>query len=182
MDQNNQKMCPYLSIKTMKCRICSGGLFIPLNDHIEIYCKTPMHTQCLQYSMQSENIAQRLENAGKRYKNRRKYHRVPADKKVTLVKLLGSERIVTHHPISAHTLDLSMGGMRLQTDTPLVNDSVMHFSLETLTAGSPHRGVGRVAWCNKQIDEPGYQIGIVFKDEQFKQSMEAYLNSQNQQS
>jgi hypothetical protein len=174
-------MCPYFAVHTLKCRICSGGLFIPLNDHIETYCKTAMHRQCLQYSMHSEKNAKRLESAAAHYKNRRKYQRVPEERKVTMVKLLGSERFVTRHPISANTLDLSMGGMRLQSDAPLTNDTVMHFSLP-LRAGRSHTGVGQVAWCNKQIDEPGYQIGIAFQDEQFKQAMAAYLNAEYRQS
>lgn len=178
-DHKSHASCPYWSAKTMKCKICSGGLFIPLNDHIETYCKTPSHEQCLQYSMHLESDDQCIDKTADRYKNRRKYTRVATQRNVTLVQLINSKRIVTHHPIAASTIDMSMGGMRIHTDRPLTSDSLMHLSFEPPLGDNQNNCIGQVAWCNKQIDEPGYQVGISFHDEQFIQTMGIFLGNQS---
>lgn len=179
VDNNNirQANCPYWSAKSMKCRICSGGLFIPLDDHIEVYCKTPAFPQCLQFSLHTENHVQILDRREEAYKNRRKYLRIETEYKVTLVKLVDSGKIASHHSTIGKTLDVSMGGMRLATKTPLANDTLLQFSFDPSFPEELQYGSGQVAWCNKQIDEPGYQAGITFHDDHLIEAMGLYLGA-----
>lgn len=158
----------------MKCRVSKGGLFIPLDDHIRTYCKTPYHPQCLQHALHSENRLKIIERANQD-RNRRKFARVEACYKITLVKLIHSGAIVSHYSTFAETLDLSSGGMRLTTNTPLKNDSVLQFSFGNDFPESLQEGIGQVAWCNKEIDNPGYQAGISFQDDQTIEAMNLFL-------
>src|SRR5512141_2840335 len=109
--------CPFWSMQAMKCQLCREGLFIPLNDHIEVYCQTRHYPQCPQFLLHSakHRRANRL--------NRRKYERVAASHRVVL-----SELVQTQSPhvspalgqvLSCRSLDLSKGGIRLASEQPL---------------------------------------------------------------
>lgn len=173
--------CPFWSMLSMKCRVSKGGLFIPLDDHIEAYCKTPYFSQCLQHALHSENRLRMIERANQA-RNRRKFSRVDACYKITLVRLIHSGAVATHHSAYAETLDLSSGGMRLTTNIPLKNDSVLQFSFGNDFPEGLHEGIGQVAWCNKEIDNPGYQAGVSFQDEQTIEAMDLFLGMHFQDS
>ena len=158
----------------MKCRVSKGGLFIPLDDHIETYCKTIDYPNCIQHTLHSQNRLKIVERANQN-KNRRKFSRVDACYKITLVRLINTGAVVSHHSAFAETLDLSSGGMRLATNTPLKNDSVLKFSFGNDFPESVQEGIGQVAWCNKEIDNPGYQAGISFQNEQTIEAMDFFL-------
>ena len=122
--------CPFWSALSLKCQICSGGLFIPLDDHMEVYCKTPHYPQCLQYSLQQNNQLEISGTICTDKRNRRKFPRIEESHKITLVKLNESGEIATHLTTPAKTLDLSNGGMRLTTNKPLVKTSLIYFSFD----------------------------------------------------
>ena len=169
--------CPFWSTQAMKCQLYREGFFIPLNDHIEVYCKTLHYPQCVQFSQHSANHPQPIEKRGL---NRRKYERVAASHRVTLVELLQTGQSASHLP-AAHesatccTLDLSKGGMRLTTEQPLVKASVIRFSFADSFPKSVQTGQGQIAWCNKQQDQPDYQAGIAFQDDRLIDTMGLYL-------
>lgn len=170
--------CRFWSALSMKCRICKEGLFIPLDNHIEMYCKTTEYPHCLQYMLHSENIQSYLDHTKKTESNRRKYERYQTCHQITLVRLVQSGKIASHYSIIAKTLDLSSGGMRLTTKNPLINHSLVQFTFDQSFPENLQNGTGQVAWCNKQIDEPGYQAGITFQDDRLITSMDRYLVSQ----
>ena len=171
----SQEFCPFWSVQTVKCQLGQGGIFIPLDDHIEVYCKTEYFPQCMQYILHSEDHIQLMDISKKVNLNRRKYERIEACYKVTLVKLAHSGQIVSHISTIGRTLDLSQGGMRLAMDKPLVSDTVVGFSLEGSFPRILQAGKGQVAWCSKEIDGPGYQAGISFQDDQIIDAMGLYL-------
>lgn len=51
----HREVCPFWSMPAMQCQLCRGGLFIPLNDHIEMYCQSIHYPQCLQFLLHSED-------------------------------------------------------------------------------------------------------------------------------
>jgi hypothetical protein len=167
--------CPFWATLSMKCRIYKGGLFIPLDDHIQVYCKTLNYPQCLQYELHLRNHLEIIDKANHRYKNRRKFTRIEARYKITLVRLIHSDMVVSHYSTLARTLDLSNGGMRLTTHEPLINDTVLQFSFGDTFPEHLQEGTGQVAWCNKEVDAPGYQAGISFHDDQTVEAMGLYL-------
>lgn len=174
--QKDAGTCPFWSTQSTECRICKNGLFIPLDNHIEVYCKTTDYVQCLQYGLHPENRLQRVDKT-EQSKNRRKYERVEANLKVTLVKYIHSGEIGSHCSAFAKTMDLSCGGMRLTTNKPLPNDSIVMFSFDNSFGSTLKECSGKVAWCNKAIDHPGYQAGITFRDDNMIKAMNSYLDS-----
>lgn len=175
-DTPNTDKCPFWSVLSMKCRICKGGLFIPLDNHIDEYCKTPEHIQCLQYTFHLEKQSAIIQHAKMLNKSRRQFTRIEAFHKITLVKLIQTGTVVSHCSCFARTLDLSSGGMRLTTDRPLANNTVVQFLFGKPFPQELQGGSGQVAWCNKEIDNPGYQAGITFQDDRIREAMSLYLD------
>jgi hypothetical protein len=174
-DIKKDNTCPFWSGESLKCRICNGGLFIPLDDHIDVYCTSPIFSQCLQYELHSAKHLEIMQKARETRENRRKYSRIFASYKVTLAKLKESGEIVSHRPTVAKTLDVSKGGMRLVTDIPLTNDTVLQFSFDKTFPKKLQGATGQVTWCHKQIDEPGYQAGVSFQGDHIIEAMGNYL-------
>ena len=167
--------CPYWSEISKECRICQGGLFIPLDDHIEAYCTTLSYPQCLQYSFHPDHQPLPTDSTTQA-SNRRRYGRVEAACRITLVRLVATGTVVSHFSAFAETLDLSRGGMRLATNKPLPDEALLSFSFDSSFPEKLHEASGQVMWCNKEIDSPGYQAGIAFQDEDTMEAMASYLD------
>ena len=173
---NSKPTCPFWSVQSLKCKLCSEGLFIPLDDHIDVYCTTAAYPQCQQYSLYAESKAQAFADQEQENENRRKYRRIQTQHKVTLVQLTSSGEIASH---VATTRDVSMGGMRLSIEEPMLNDTSVQFSFADFFPESLQSGIGQIAWCNKQIDAPGYQAGLAFQGERIARAMGLYLGLRN---
>ena len=167
------EFCPFWSAESLKCKVCNDGLFIPFDDHIKVYCTTLDYPQCLQYALYAGSHLQASEERD--LENRRKYQRVETEHRVTLVKLTKSGEMVSHYSTVAKTLDVSMGGMRVLTSDPLLNDTVVQFSFDDSFPKSLQSGMGQIKWCNKQVDEKSYQIGLSFQEENAVKAMGSYL-------
>lgn len=173
------EVCPFWAPDSMKCKLCNDGLFIPLEDHIKIYCKTANHPQCLQYSLYADSHIKSLENSAAFLKNRRKYPRVEVHHKVTLIKFTKSGEIATHYPAVAKTLDVGAGGMRLVVDDILPTDTELQFAFDDSFPKPLQSGIGKIEWCNKQLDESGYHAGLSFHGKETIKAMEFYLGVHN---
>lgn len=173
--------CPFWSVKSLKCRLCNDGLFIPLDNHIEIYCTTVDYPQCLQYSLYMNSQEGQHQQKEDQYENRRRHRRIVTRHKVTLVKLLHSGEIISHHSTFAETLDISMGGMRVTMKSPLLNNTVVQFSFDDSFPESLQTGIGKIQWCNKQIDDNVYQAGLAFQGPHIIEAMGLFLGIHDKQ-
>jgi hypothetical protein len=174
-DRRNQEKCPFWSATSKKCSICEGGLFIPLDDHVEAFCKTPRFSACPIYVDHSENQLVLLEKVRKSELNRRKYMRFETSRHLTLIKIFASGKLVSQLASDVKTIDISKGGVRMATEQPLDNDTVVQISFDDATSQTLHEITGHIKWCNKQPDEPGYQTGVSFPEERIVEAMGHYL-------
>ena len=137
----------------------------------------------MQYTLHSENQISLQEKVRKSEENRRKYIRIQSSHAITLIKIFGSDKpespIITTR---ANTVDVSNGGMRVATDKPLSYDSVVQFTFDDSFPQSLHQLTGHVEWCNKQLDEPGYQAGVSFQGDHIIEAMGHYLKQQHRHS
>lgn len=168
--------CPFWSETFRKCRICQGGLFIPLDDHVEAYCTTLSYPQCVQYTLEHDQQHLQPDRNQEITQNRRQYPRTQACWKITLVRLSTSNIVTPHFSAIAETIDLSRTGMRLTTRKPLPDSALLTFSFDHSFPKTPDDSIGVVMWCNKEIDNPGYQAGIAFKDDTTREAVAAYLD------
>ncbi len=165
-DSKHKEKCPFWSAASVKCTICDNGLFIPLDNHAEAFCKTSRYAACMQYTLYSENHIYLQERVRKSEVNRRKYLRIESCYAITLVKIFESGDPVEPIPYEAQTIDVSKSGMRVATSKPLVHEALVQFSFDESFPLRIHEITGQVEWCNKQVDEPGYQAGVSFRGNQ----------------
>lgn len=160
----------------MKCQLCRGGLFIPLNDHIELYCQTLHYPQCEQFSLHSSPHLQTIGNAKP---NRRKYERMAMIHQVTLTEFEKGISAASYagarlSPAIARTFSLSKGGMGIITEHPLPRASVVRFAFENSFPESIQCGEGRIAWLSKRQTSQ-YRAGIAFQNHRYIETMGLYL-------
>ena len=173
--------CPFWSVKSLKCRLCNDGLFIPLDNHIDIYCITGDYPQCLQYSLYMNSPEGKRQQDESQFENRRRHRRIATRHNVTLVKLLHSGEIIPHHSTVAETLDISVGGMRVSMERPLLNNTVVQFSFDDSFPESLQTGIGKILWCNKHIDDNAYQAGLSFQGPHMIEAMGLFLGIHDRQ-
>jgi len=177
----HSKFCPYWSAVSLKCSLCTDGLFIPMDDHIEVYCKTEEYSMCLQYNLRHDSINPSSLYAGTiPSNNRRKYERVESTHCIKLVRLNSSGRTASHFSSLANTIDLSMGGLRLRTHEPLINDTVVQFSFDDSVPDLLQSGTATIKWCYRMIDTAEYQAGLAFRSNQTVEAMAMYLGVHSQ--
>lgn len=171
--------CPFWAAVSMKCSISNGGLFIPLDNHREIFCATPHFRECRQFSLYSENQNYSPEKVRKSVVNRRKYLRFASSHQITRMKVFNSGQPVSYNSTKINTLDVSKGGMRIATDRPVGHETVIQFYFDNSFPHALQKVCGQVAWCNKKADEFGYQAGVCFTTDQMIEEMGRFLDQQH---
>jgi len=157
--------CPYyLQGRDCDCQMTRGGLFIPLPEHVEIFCKTIRYSSCPQYmrgkALIQENIRKNLETADSRRRFPRLRNRFPVilstcNEKGSPVEIIDSD---------AMTLDLSLGGMRISSNSPISPDKILHFSFREDFYHTPIKGVGEIRWSRPAEGPLPFEAGIAFLD------------------
>ncbi len=173
---NNKKtssICKFWSASEHTCKVCNSGLFIPLDDHIEIYCKTPEHVLCIQYNMnvQTANKEEKWTSV-----NRRRHMRVNERQQITMVRLNESGNVVSHLPEKANVLDLSMGGMRVNSRELLMHDSIVQFTFSGDDIPTTMQtGIAKVRWSFPINNDALYQVGLAFQNERTMKAIGRHL-------
>ena len=161
-DHTEIACCPFWSNLDQKCRISTGGLFIPLDDHIDIYCITEDYSLCLQYNM-NNNIPE-ASNDVAIHGNRRSFPRLEAQYRVTLVKITETGQLAKHFSLNATTVDISKGGMRLTTSEQLVDDTHIAFTFIDDLPKELQSGIAKIKWSKKNEATGDYYAGLAFED------------------
>jgi hypothetical protein len=178
-NEKQRIVCPFWSPAEKTCKMQAIGLFIPLDDHIEIYCKRAEHILCQQYKL-SLDTSRETGKADLDIKtgNRRQYPRITSNHHLTLVRLSDSGQVIGHSPSRASTLDLSSGGMRLTTRELLMHDSIIQFHFKSSLSSSLKSGLAKVKWCAQAGNDMEYHAGLAFQNDEVIQAMDSYLGSQ----
>lgn len=135
---------------------------------------------CLQYNLSHDsNLLSDSGTDNLSSENRRKYDRIESTHRITLVRLSGSGKIASHFSTPASTIDMSMGGLRLRTQEPLINDTVVRFSFDDSVPQLLQSGTATIKWCYRLIDSSEYQAGLAFRSNQTVEAMGMYLGVHN---
>ena len=157
--------CPYYLLGDLgDCQMTRGGLYIPLPEHIEIFCKTIRYSSCPQYirgkSLLQGNIRKKVETSDSRRRFPRIGNRFPVtistcDEKGQPVEVLDQEAV---------TLDLSLGGIRISSNSEIPPNKILHFAFREDLCHTTVKGVGEVRWSRKTEGPLPYQAGLAFLD------------------
>ncbi len=170
---NKEPVCPYWQDSKCGSKTGSDGLYIPLDDHIQMYCESSNFSHCSQY-LEYDDVEHH--NTGSK-SNKRKRARISSKQPITIVYLNDSGNVVSKEIHKAMTIDLSKGGMRLFTDEPIMKNSLIQFSLDDTDASKSEEGIAISRWCNQLKDEDGYHVGFAYHNKETSTRMSHYFNS-----
>lgn len=175
--QSSRKQCPYWGKNNShECKMTKGGLYIPMPEHINMFCLTSRYTFCHQYIRGCEL----LREAAKKYGfivdgGRRRYRRV-AERIPVSVSLCDKDRgLIELIDEDAVTIDLSLGGLRLLSRRELPRDSLVSFGFGPDFTIPDLAGIGEVKWCELKSDSPLFEAGLAFSDFRVTQAIGSHL-------
>ena len=158
----SKQVCPHWSQQDRSCLLSQKGLFLPVTEHVEIYCEGGNYSSCSQYMGQVlRPPAGTVIDQGV---NRRRHPRVPGRFFFRLAESSAEEDLNRLIDDAAITVDLSRGGIRFESYRALPEGAEILFSLNGDFSSVPLRGRGRVKWCRSLDDAPLYHAGISFVD------------------
>jgi hypothetical protein len=156
--------CPYWVVGDNEsiCGLSEGGLFIPVARHTETFCKTANFSTCAQFQ---RFVMRSFQEKDEKYPNDRRCHsRVPTRNQHTSVQIQVEEDPEHVIDLSISAVDLSPGGLRLESHHPVPVDSPIFFSLDgSFVEGTIH-GSGLVKWCKALAGTSVYQVGVAITD------------------
>lgn len=179
--QTIKRGCPYWASREQICKILDEGIFIPLGDHVELYCKGMEYPLCQRYALapQAGNDTAYTEFSDKD-RDRRHSQRIKSNHRLTFCRLSDSGHVISEHPSLANTLDLSSGGMRMSMRELLMFDSMIQFRFAAPFSSSLKTGLAKVKWCSPTKNNLSYQAGLSFQNDHVIQAVYEYLHSQSQ--
>lgn len=171
-----EKHCPYLSEGGHECLMTNGGLYIPMPEHVNTLCQTTRFDQCYHY-VQGCSVARDL--AGQlgfiHNDSRRRYRRVRERLPLQLSDCACDGRGAELLDPDACTVDLSFGGMRIESRIALPVQGKIAFVVGQDGDLSCWEGQGEVRWTDEQADGL-FQSGLIVTDKKTFQAIGQHLS------
>ncbi len=169
--------CPYWSRNRSKeCGMIKGGLYIPMSEHVEMFCNSAKFGLCHQYIRGCELINESAKKYGYITDGGRRRFRRVADRlplRVALCDEDGKKRKILDD--QAVTLDLSLGGLRFESNTRIDKDTIVAFEFGGNFPIHDSAGVGEIKWCAPSGRQNRFEAGMAFADFSMTQAVGAHL-------
>ena len=146
-----------------------SGLFIPTREHILRFCENELYVKCYHYEGKSALQDILIENKEKQFtRNRRFFTRIPTAQNLSLSRYSmardTSEDLLDNQ---AMALDLSLGGMRIETDADINVNQIISFAFGEDFAPAGYKGKAEIRWINRrQSPEATNSAGLAFVDKE----------------
>ena len=169
--------CPYWSPhNSHECKMTKGGLYIPMPEHVDMFCSKPQYVQCHQYLRGCELLKETARKYGFIVDGgRRKYRRVSDRTTLSLSACDDSRNLLELLDDNAFTVDLSLGGMRLESSKEIQKDSLISFQFSPDFSIPNLSGMGEVKWCEPIENSDHFQAGVAFADFELTQAIGSHL-------
>jgi Tfp pilus assembly protein PilZ len=176
---NSDKCCPFWDMQGKRtCRLVESGLFIPTRDHILHFCENESFVQCYHYVGKSVPQEELVSKSKKRpLRNRRLYTRIPTREKLSVSRYSMSKEINEDIIDSqAMVLDLSLGGMQIETNEEIHLNQIISFSFDENFHPPGFKGRGEIRWIqqDKSQDYPS-NAGMAFVDDETTNTVRNHL-------
>ncbi len=159
-----EKKCPYSSLNS-DCLMTVGGVYLPLPEHVETFCKTVNYSKCYHYIVGCEEIKNAAPKIEDGVVNRRRYRRVMERIPIMLSEDMGEGLSVDVIDDNAYTFDISMGGVGLVTKRKISPDTKVKFTLMDTGENAPIIGAGIVQWSKSDSQNSDvFLSGLSFTD------------------
>lgn len=141
-----------------------GGLYLPMPHHSNTFCHSSEYVKCHQYIKGCEllMIKEQHNNDFIVLGDRRKLRRFANRFNVRLAAFDPSSTPRKTIGLQAMTLDVSLGGLRLEAMQELPSDTIVGFELKSDRLSQGMSGVGKVRWSAPQQESDKFEIGLSF--------------------
>ena len=171
--------CPFWDKNDKKtCRLVESGLFIPTREHILHFCENESFVQCYHYvgkSVPQENLVRKSNNRPLR--NRRLYTRIPTREKLSVSRYsMANETNEDIIDSQAMAVDLSLGGMQIETNEEIHLNQIISFSFDENFHPPGFKGKGEIRWIqqDESQDYPS-NAGLAFVDTETTNTVRNHL-------
>jgi len=172
----SQKKCPHWGHNSQgECSITIKGLYIPLPEHVRNYCQAPHWKQCPQYLRCSEALHNYAPPPKPVPECRRRHQRFSRSHNLSLTSAGSDGLDGVFQEQNARSIELSMGGMRIETAVPLPLDAEIHFVFEKNSSLPDLSGRAEVRWLQGTKAAGTYHCGLIFLDMESSRALEEYL-------
>jgi hypothetical protein len=158
--------CPYWAASSRACLLVKEGLFLPLQQHVDVYCLSSRYPSCRHYLLlaeaQNKTIQERQEQTSAI--SRRRSIRIPSHYSFRFSEITANDQLPGLQEDDAWTIDLSDHGIRFASRQWLTPDTVIRFFLILDDSNGGIEKTGRVIWCEPLENMPLYHAGIAFPD------------------
>lgn len=161
------KICPYWEPDSdQPCTMRVGGLFVPLEEHILTFCQTEQAVQCRHY-IRGSNLLKKDPWALDllRERGRRRHHRFTGRYSLSVA---AEDR---PHDRKASTIDLSVGGMRIETAAEVPEKGTVSFTFGDDFWLPGLTGLAEVRWRRRTESGNRYEYGLGFVDPQIGETI-----------
>lgn len=175
--ENHRRSCPYLSDSCQECLMTNGGLYIPMPEHINTLCMTIRYAQCHHYIHGCSSVWSVASQLGVTHDtSRRRYRRITERLPLQLADCGAFDgrcaEIIDHR---AFTVDLSLGGIRVESHVELPVRKRITFILGENGSVPSWKGQGEVRWTEKQ-EAGDFHSGLIITDKKTFQSLGQHLS------
>ena len=174
-----RKICPYTGQgEGQECKMTKGGLYIPMPEHIEMFCQTPKFVECHQYIRGSELLKETAQKYGFILDGSRRRYRRVLDR--FMVSLAVCDENGTPKEIldeNAHTIDISLGGMRIDSSSDIAGRGLIAFEFGSDFVMPILEGVGEIKWATeiKGNGGKGFHAGVAFLDSRISHAIGTHM-------
>jgi len=171
--------CPYWDMENRsECGITRGGMYIPMPEHVRTFCVSARYHQCSRYIQGCELAHCRDEfkvNDIMISRERRKLRRYPEQLYLDIVVCDRTRSPQLMNACKGKSLDVSLGGLRLESYRELTPDSIVSFVMDPDFSSESLLGIGEVKWCRPQNGSNKFESGIAFSNYSTSESMREHL-------
>ena len=176
---NSDKCCPFWDIRGKRtCRLVESGLFIPTREHILHFCENKSFVKCYHYvgkSTLQENLVSKSKN--KPVSNRRLYTRIPTREKLSVSRYsIAKDANGEILDNQAMTVDLSLGGMQIETSKQIHVNQIIFFSFGENFHPPGFKGTGEIRWIHHDNSQKApNNAGLAFIDNETTNTVRNHL-------
>jgi len=146
-----------------ECLLTRGGIYIPLPDHIRMFCLTESYYKCPQYIRCHMLVEETAPSCLTRYENsRRKYRRVKNKLSLLLASCNEKKEIGEILDREAHTIDIGLGGFQVNCGHNLSLDKTIAFTFGDDFSFPSYTAIGKIKWSQSAGER--FRAGIEFMD------------------
>ena len=174
-----QDKCPFWSGDNIEeCGISKGGMFIPMPEHITMFCTSVNFPKCKQYIRgcgPATEHEKKHNNNSLNESDRRRMRRFPEQIYLDFIINDTNSTGTSGRNYKAKTIDVSLGGLRIESYNELRADSIISFILNPEFSEKELLGIGEVKWCKPKKSTNKYESGISFANFSTSEGIRQYL-------